>query len=259
MKKTLFTSLSLNKENTKNKNIIHAFGLKTGGVSKNNFFSLNCAINSGDKEENVRRNRSLLCKELLLNESKLVLLNQIHSTKIITVNNSNKNSLETGDGLITNQENIVLGILTADCAPLIFLGSEFIAIVHVGWKGLVNGILNNVIELMFKNKEIIGNITCLIGPHLKLDSFEVKNDFEKILKKRNKKFLKFVIPREKKKLFDFTNLIKYELGILGIKKILISKYDTYKNPNLFFSNRFAKQNGKKVCGRQLSLVSIKKQ
>ena len=94
--------------------------------------SLNCAFNAGDNSKNVQKNRKHAKNKI--SKKKLILMNQIHSKKIIFVNKKNNRVLDA-DGIISNREDLILGVLTADCAPIIFLGNNYFGIIHAGWKG----------------------------------------------------------------------------------------------------------------------------
>ena len=166
--------------NNVNSNIFHAFFKRNGGVSKNEFRSLNCGYIDGENRLNVIKNRILVCKTFSMQLSNLKLVNQIHSNKIVEI--TKNSSLFTADGMITKDKNLILGILTADCAPIIFSGKVFYGILHVGWKGLFDNIIPNLVRILNKKKEPISKVICSVGPHLTKKSFEVKEDFIKSLK-----------------------------------------------------------------------------
>tara|TARA_B100000989_G_C19509578_1_gene458265 strand:- start:1058 stop:1828 length:771 start_codon:yes stop_codon:yes gene_type:complete len=239
------------------KDKIHAFFTRNGGVSKGNFKSLNCAFSRFESDENVKKNRSIVCSSLTLDSNKLVLLNQIHSSKVLIINKDNYKYLHNGDGMITQEKGIVLGILTADCAPVIILGRRFVGIIHLGWRGLLNNILENTFFLLKKNGESTNDLIFLVGPHLKLNSYEVKKDFLNNLSNYGIDSQKYIKNFTSKMYFDFSNLIKDKIKLLGIKKFLISKINTFENPDAFFSYRLHGILEKKSCGRHMSIVSIK--
>ena len=232
-----------------------AFFSKNGGSSKGIFNSLNCSLNNIDNKKNVLTNRELVCKIFNFSKKNLILLNQTHSNKVVIINKRNVNKLYNADGMITNNPDVLLGVLTADCAPIAFLGKEFIGIIHAGWKGLVNGIIENTINLFEKNNEKVENLNCFIGPHLSSKYFEVKNDFISCLYKFNKENIKFIEKNKNKNYFNYSGYITSILKSFNIKYIH-SNFDTYSNPSLFFSYRFSKQKNKE-CGRQISVVGIK--
>ena len=160
------------------------------------------------------------------------------------------------DAIITERDDILLGILTADCAPIIILGENRFGIIHAGWKGLINGIIENTINKLVSLGEKIEKLNVFVGPHLKEQSFEVKNDFIEILKKKVVHDI-FINKKDDKYYFDFSKLIEEKLRSHKIKKLKISSENTFSNPRRFFSHRFNFVNKIKKCGRQISLVGIK--
>ena len=125
------------------------FFTSRGGISQSPYFSLNCNKNSKDKKTNVTKNINIALKQLNLTKKKLKLINQIHSNKIVSINNNNFNNKFSGDGLITNQKNIALGVLTADCAPIFIfdINKKIVCCIHSGWKGALSNIVEKGIKL----------------------------------------------------------------------------------------------------------------
>ena len=128
----MFYSKKLSKYNS----ISHCFFGRKGGKSKGIYKSLNCGMGSSDNKKNIKQNLRIACQKLSLHYKKIFLLNQIHSNKFYFLKNKPKKKL-SGDGLITNKKNLALGILTADCAPVLIVDPQkkIIAAVHAGWRG----------------------------------------------------------------------------------------------------------------------------
>ena len=103
-------------------------------------------------------------------------MNQIHSNKVIFIDKPNDQTLNA-DGIISNRKDLILGVLTADCAPIVILGKKYFGIIHAGWKGTFSGIIENAINFFLKKGECKEDIFVDVGPHLRKESFEVKNDF----------------------------------------------------------------------------------
>ena len=121
----------------KNQNIKYGFFSRTGGISKKDYTSLNCNLNSKDVKKNVLRNINLAKNELKLMNTEIKFINQIHSAKVEIISKKNlKNKIQV-DGIITKDKDISLAILTADCAPIFIYDSKntFICALHCGWKG----------------------------------------------------------------------------------------------------------------------------
>ena len=236
------------------KNKVHGFFTRIGGNSSGNYKSLNGSYNNNDLKENVYDNRLKISKKFKITKKNFFFLNQVHSSRVIEITKNNKNKKINADGMITKKKGVLLGILTADCAPMIIIGEKYVGIIHIGWKGLLDGIIENTIIELRKKSERVDNLICLVGPHLQGKSFIIQKDFEKMLIKKNKK--KYVIKIKEKKFFNFSKLILHSLKSMGIKKYEISKIDTYSNPELFFSYRYSKNYGNQDCGRQISVVGI---
>ena len=238
-----------------NKNFKYCFFTRNGGVSKKNFSTLNCAYNQGDEDKFVKKNREYVLKKFC-NKKKIVLMNQIHSNKVIFVEKPIVQTLNA-DGIISNRKDLILGVLTADCAPIVILGKKYFGIIHAGWKGAFSGIIENAINLFFKKGEFEKDIFVDVGPHLKKNSFEVKKDFLVNFKKQEVNSDKYISSIKKKLYFNFSLLITDKIINCGVRDFNISKIDTYQNSNDFFSFRYYCKKGIKNCGRQISLVSIK--
>ena len=159
--------------------------------------------------------------------------------------------------MITNRKDILLGILTADCAPIIVLGKKYFGIIHAGWRGVFSGIIENTINFFLKKGECKEDIFIDVGPHLRQNSFEVKNDFLINLKKLEVNSDKYISSIKKKLHFNFSLLITNKIMSCGVCNFNISEIDTYQNYNDFYSFRYYSKKGIKNCGRQISLVSIK--
>ena len=135
----------------KQKKISHGFFNKNGGKSKGIYKSLNWGLGSNDKRNNVKENLKIVKKKISKKSRDIFLLHQVHSNKIVFIKNFSKLKKKKieADAIITNQEKLPIGILTADCVPILLHDSKknFIAAVHAGWKGAFKGIINKVISL----------------------------------------------------------------------------------------------------------------
>ena len=139
-------------------NINHAFFDSKGGVSSGIYKSLNCGIGSNDKIKKVNKNLKIVSKKIGV-KKKIILLNQIHSNKIFFINKIPKKKL-LGDGLITNTKNLAIGILTADCAPILLFDPKknIIGAFHAGWKGAYKMIGKKMINYFKKRGSKLNDI-----------------------------------------------------------------------------------------------------
>ncbi len=168
------------KKISKIKNINGCFFSRKGGVSKGIYKSLNLGLGSNDNKKNVKKNLLIVKKKLKIKN--IYLLKQIHSNKIIILKKKYKTlRVAEADGLFTNLNNIGIGILTADCVPILFSSScgKFICAIHAGWKGIYKGIIKNAIKLFKKNKINLNNIVCAIGPLFLLKAMRYKSILKK--------------------------------------------------------------------------------
>ena len=124
------------------------FFTRFGGLSKNNYSSLNCSLSSGDNKKLVKENINIALKKIHLEKSSLKTVKQIHSNKVLEITNNNLNKKIECDGMITQDTNISLAILTADCCPIFIfdIESKFIACLHAGWKGVYKNIAKNALK-----------------------------------------------------------------------------------------------------------------
>ncbi|MEC8265423.1 MAG: peptidoglycan editing factor PgeF [Pseudomonadota bacterium] len=236
------------------RNFKFCFFKRTGGVSTENFSSLNCAFNIEEKKENVKKNRAII-KKYFCKTKKIIFLNQTHSNKVFFLNKKIPNII-SADGIITDRKDLCLGILTADCAPIIILGNKNFGIVHAGWRGAFSNIIRNAVKVFISKGEIISDLQIFIGPHLKKKSFEVKKNFvSKFFKNNNSR--KFIVKKKEQYFFDFSNFLKNKILDLGISKVCISNLDTFSSPKRFFSYRYYSKKGIINCGRQISLVCFR--
>jgi len=252
-------SLNKNYYSIKNTKISHGFFTRLHGFSKKEFKSLNCSISNGDNKKLVYKNRLKALKELKLHKKKLILINQIHSSKVIQIKNSNLNKKIEADGMITSLDNVVLGILTADCAPIFIYDKKYkyVCCLHSGWKGTLKNISKNAINLLDKQNINRSSLTAIIGPCLGSKNYEVDKSFEKQFCNKNSSYSRFFRKKNNMKFFfNLRGLIKYQLKELGLKKIHNVNLDTYSNKSLFFSHRRSIHKDKKTTGRLINLISL---
>ena len=252
-------SLNNNYYSIKNTKINHGFFTRLHGFSNKEFKSLNCSISSGDNKKLVYKNRLKALRKLRLHKKKLILINQIHSSKVIQIKKSNLNKNIEADGMFTSLDNVVLGVLTADCAPIFIYDNKykFICCLHSGWKGTLKNISKNAINLFDKHNINRSNLIAIIGPCLATKNYEVDKNFEKIFCKKQSTYSRFFRKKNNNKFFfNLRGLIKYQLNELGLKKIHNINLDTYSNKNLFYSHRRSVHEDKNTTGRLINLISI---
>ena len=245
------------KKLSQHKMISHGFFDRKGGVSKGIYKSLNCGEGSDDKKRYINKNLKIVSRKIGFKKKNLLLLNQVHSNKFFMIKKIPLNKPK-GDGAITNKKNIALGILTADCAPILIFDPirKIIAVVHAGWRGAYKKIIIKIVKKLIKLGSKRENILTTIGPCIAQQNYEVQQKFRKKFlnqTNKNKKYFKFI---RKKIYFNLRDYIKGQLEDLGIKNIEIIKKNTYNRKNNFFSSRRSKKNNHDY-GRNISVIMIK--
>ena len=198
-------------------------------------------------------------KILHLERKKLILLKQTHSSKVEIINKNNINKKLSADGMITSLENIVLGVLTADCPPIFIFDNKnrFVCCLHSGWKGTLKNISKNAIKYFDKYNIKRNNLIAIIGPCLGAKNYEVDKNFEKKFIDKNPKYSKFFRKKNNSKsFFNIREVINYQLKELGLTKIHNINRDTYSNDSLFYSHRRSTHKNEKTTGRLSNLISI---
>ncbi len=240
------------------KNIRHGFFNRQGGVSKGIYKSLNCGSGSKDKIKDIKKNVEKVCKKIGCNKNNLVLLNQIHSNIVHKVSKTPKKKLK-GDSLITDKKGIALGVLTADCAPILIYDpvNHLISAIHAGWKGAYKKIIATTLRKLASRGSNFRDLVAVIGPCIDKRNYEVGRDFfNKFIKKEksNKKFFDY---KNDKIYFSLKNYIREELLKLGVKNIEIINKDTYILSNNLFSSRRSIKNKFNDYGRNISVIMIR--
>ncbi len=240
------------------KNIKHCFFSRKGGVSKGIYKGLNCGKGSKDKKKNVYKNLSLVSNKMKTSLNRLYLMHQTHSNKVLIINKRNKDLKKfNSDALITKLKGVALGVVTADCVPIILydVKNQIIACIHAGWKGASSGIIENTFK-KFKTLNSKNKIFASIGPCIGKKSYEVDIDFYKkfIFKsKKNKKY--FLKKNDNKKLFNLRKYVNDKLTKLNVKVDHVN-YDTFRQKSRFFSYRRSQKLQEKDYGRCISVISL---
>ena len=210
------------KKLSKIKIIKHGFFNKNGGKSKKIYKSLNCGPGSKDNPSDVKKNLQIVKKKIKRSAKNIFLLHQIHSNKFVYIDKKNTfKSKQKADAVITNQTNTPIGVLTADCVPILSCDerTKMVAAIHAEWKGAYKNIISKVIQFMIKKGSNPKNITAAIGPAISVKNYEVKEDFKKKFVKKDNKNYKFFKIRYNKLYFDLPKYVKSCL--LKNEKILL--------------------------------------
>ena len=241
------------------KNLKHGFFNSSGGKSKGIYQSLNCGPGSKDLSVNVKKNLQVVKKKISNSAKNIFLLNQIHSNKLVYIDNNYKLTKKPkADAVITNQKNLPIAVLTADCVPILIYDNKkrIVAAIHAGWKGAFKGIIDKVIKFMVKKGCSLKNITAVIGPSISVKNYEVKDDFMKKFIKKDKKSLKYFKIENNKLYFDLSQYVYSQILQNKIKNIDTIKLDTFDIKNKFFSARRALSLKQNDYGRNISIIML---
>ena len=239
----------------------HGFFTRQGGTSQGIYASLNCGLGSEDEPETVQTNRSRAMIRLGAQPDRLLTPHQIHSNTALTITrHSNHDTLPPADALITDQPGLAIGILTADCAPVICADDHVpvIGIAHAGWRGAFCGIIESTIKAMCRLGARADRIHAAIGPCIGQKSYEVSAEFRlNFLTQDPKNHQWFVrIPSSGRWLFDLGGYVTKRLEQAGLAHIYCLSNDTFNEEKHFFSYRRCRQRNENDYGRTLSAVMI---
>ena len=242
------------------KEIDHCFFSRLGGSSKGPYKSLNCGKGSYDSLKNIKKNIEKIASYYELPKNNIITLHQTHSNQSIILKNKPDKEKYIYDGIVTNKKNLILSILTADCAPVLFYDSKKIIIgaCHAGWKGTLSGIIENTLKNMSSLGSKTEDIKCAIGPCIGKKSYYVRKDFYKTFTSKNKKNAQFFIQTSSNHyLFSLKDFIINKLKLLKICDICSINIDTFSEETLCFSNRRSTLKKENDYGRMISTIVIK--
>lgn len=215
---------------------------RKGGLSRKIYKELNLGPHVNDNKKHLHENRQLLKDDLNLPNDP-IWLNQVHGSKIIQLPNVTDKTL-SADAVYTEEVGIVCAVLTADCLPVVFcdLSGGYVAIAHAGWRGLLNGVLENTLQALPIDNT---NIMCWLGPAIGPNNFEVGEEvYEQFVIKDSTHENSFRVKSDTKYLADIYQLAKNVLSSNGVKNICGGGYCTYTQEDRFFSFRRDGQTGR---------------
>ena len=239
------------------KNINHCFFSKKNGFSKGIYKSLNCGRGSKDDKKNINKNLIFVSNRIGVLKNKLILMHQTHSNKVVEIRKNNYKKKIKADAMITKMKGVALGVLTADCVPIILydIKNQIIGCVHAGWKGAFFDIVKNTIN---KIRKINSNnrIYACIGPCIGQKSYEVDLVFfKKFINKSKKNRKYFLYKNKKKKIFNLRKFVTDKLRKYRVKVDNVNR-DTFAQKNYFFSYRRSTKLNEKDYGRCISVICM---
>lgn len=237
----------------------HGFLGRRGGVSTGVHAGLNVGLGSDDERDAILHNRDL-ARDAVLPGSTLVTLHQVHSADVVTVTAPIPlDARPHADALVTNRPGLLLGILTADCVPILFADAMrgVVGAAHAGWKGALGGVAEATLDAMTALGAERDAIACAIGPCIGRASYEVSEGFERPFLARDEDDARFFSAGRTGHLqFDIAGYVAARLAAAGVSRIALLDEDTCSQPTRFFSYRRACLTGEPGYGRQISLIGL---
>ena len=237
----------------------HGFLGRRGGVSTGDVAGLNTGLGAEDDPAAVAENRRRAIAAVAPGAS-LVTVYQIHSADCVTASAPWPDSERPrGDALVTDRPGLMLGILTADCAPVLLAdrAAGVIGAAHAGWKGALAGVTDRTIAAMIALGARRERIVAAIGPCIAQPSYEVDDGFRaRFAAADPANALYFALGAPGHWQFDLAGYVAARLAAAGIGEVAATGLDTYALPDRFYSYRRATHRGEVTYGRQISLIAL---
>jgi polyphenol oxidase len=239
----------------------HGFFTRQGGVSGEPYTSLNCGLGSGDAPENVRENRSRAMERLGLASDALRTVFQVHSSRVVTIESAHPAGPRFEvDALVTRIPGIALGVVTADCAPVLFADDEagVIGAAHAGWRGAQGGVVEATVAAMVVLGARRSRIVAAVGPCIQRQSYEVGPEFRQSFVAHEPATARLFEPavRPGHHLFDLSAYVAGRAAAAAVAAVDVLQFDTCADPERFFSYRRTTLTGGGDYGRLLSSVAL---
>ena len=237
----------------------HGFLGRRGGVSEGVCGGLNVGLGSGDDPVAIAENRRRAA-EAVAPEARLVTLHQVHSGDALYADAPFPDDARPhADGMVTDRPGLVLGILTADCAPVLFADADagVVGAAHAGWKGAFSGVVEATVAEMEHRGASRARIAAAVGPCIARRSYEVDAPFLRRFSEADPEHERFfTLGREGHHQFDLEGFVLSRLAAAGLTRIEALGEDTYSQLDRFYSYRRATHRGEPTYGRQISLIAI---
>lgn len=220
----------------------HGFFTRRGGVSTGPFASLNCSLSGQDERDAVRENRARVARLLRAEPARLLGLTQVHGSTVVTVTEAwAAGQGPRADAMVTGRGDVALGIVTADCAPVLFVDPErnIVGAAHAGWRGAVQGVLEATVAAMTALGATADRIVAAIGPCIAQQSYEVGPDLRGAVLAHSAVGAAFFAPggQGDRWQFDLPGYCAARLRAAGVGQLIVTGCDTLADEQRFFSHR----------------------
>jgi len=237
----------------------HGFLGRRGGVSTGDLAGLNVGYGSSDDRAAIDENRRRAIAAVLPG-AELATVHQVHSAEVVHVDRPwGQDQRPRADAMVTDRPGLLLGILTADCAPVLFADAEagVIGAAHAGWRGALAGVTDATIAAMEQRGARRDRIAAAVGPCIAQPSYEVDEAFRECFLDADRDNGRFFVPGPAgKPHFDLPDYLAARLDAAGIARFEVLGLDTYADPDRFYSYRRATHRGEPDYGRQVSLIGF---
>ena len=239
----------------------HGFYGRAGGVSAGFYGSLNCGLGSGDTRAKVLENRARVAAHLGTSADKLLTCHQVHSATAVLVDAPwAPDAQPKADALVTRTPGLALGVLAADCTPVLFADpvARVIAAAHAGWRGALGGVLEATLDTMERAGAARGRVIAAVGPCISQDAYEVGPEFEAAFAAVNQCYSSYFLTRSPgtRAYFDLPGFIADRLRATGVGQVDPIAQCTYGQPGRFFSYRRTTHAREADYGRQISSLIL---
>jgi polyphenol oxidase len=246
-------------EHLKRPGVAHGFFTRGGGYSTGVFASLNCGLGSGDDPELVLKNRDVVARALGVEH--VATAHQVHSADVVEVTSPWANDQRPKvDGLVSCTKGVALGVLTADCGPVLFADDNALVIgaCHAGWKGALHGVAAATVASMERLGAKRTNITAVLGPTISKVAYEVGPEFPASFLRQSSAHGQYFAPSTKEGhfMFDLPGYLRDQMKTLGLKSVIDLGLCTYSDEARFYSYRRATHRGETDYGRLMSAIAL---
>jgi len=242
--------------------ISHGFFGRGGGVSTGLYASLNAGRGSSDDPAHIEENRTRIARAMGVADDHLIGVYQVHSAKVVAVDAPWPDTPPKADALVSAAPGLALGILTADCAPVLFADPEarVIGAAHAGWRGALDGVLEATVAAMVDLGANRQNIQAAVGPCIAQTSYEVGPEFLDNFTDRDPAYERFFAKGNADRWhFDLEGFCAHRLSAAGLNGVAKLSLDTCAREAEFFSYRRATQRGESDYGRNISVILMQKE